>query len=41
MDRHIPGMTPRDLAVAAEKPPPYHVPCEIALMAAEESGDYE
>jgi hypothetical protein len=30
-----------ELTFAAEKPPPYHVLCEIVLMAAEESGEYE
>jgi hypothetical protein len=29
------------LTFAAEKPPPCHVLSEVALMAAEESGDYE
>jgi hypothetical protein len=29
------------LTFAAEKQPPYHVLCEIALTAAEESGEYE
>jgi hypothetical protein len=30
-----------ELTFAAEKPPPCHVLSEVALMAAEESGDYE
>jgi len=30
-----------DLSFVAEKPPPSHVLSEVALMAAEESGDYE
>jgi len=30
-----------ELTFAAEKPPPYHVLCEVNLMAAEESGEYE
>jgi hypothetical protein len=29
------------LTFAAEKPPPCHVLGEVALMAAEESGDYK
>ncbi len=29
------------MTFAAEKPPPCHVLSEVALMAAEESGDYE
>ena len=33
--RHLP------LTFAAEKPPPAHVFEQVALMAAEESGDYE
>jgi len=30
-----------ELTFTAEKPPPCHVRNEVALMAAEESGDYE
>ncbi len=38
VDRNIRHL---ELTFVAEKPPPIHVFGQVALMAAEESGDYE